>query len=276
MGPVIPAIRGLLAALLVGAALLWAGSTASAADPHSGSAEVERAIFTGTFIGSPQIQPAGGARVRTYRVAVGEVFGPVDVPTQRVLVRATVALENCAATGGNQQGEQGEQGESGQPDPGSAGQEQADPPTQQDPTPDSPTTEPGNPEPTEPTGTVTPPRDRQLRLFDTVAQDGVYVVAGCDGVAIASETVLRTIEEQFGAGRPSGSSAEPEPEPEQVGYLCPDTRDAVADLDDSASCSALDDSRSFNRMAAPGLALVIVGVLGLFVARRMGRLRRPS
>lgn len=270
-GRVIGAVRGLLAVLLVGSALSWT-SAASAAGP---AVEGERAFFTGTFVGDPEVRFEDGARVRVYRVAVEKVYGPVDITTQRVQVRASVALERCPAAGGGQQGQQEQPGQGGQNDAGTAGQagQGSGQGSGQDPTQDPAdgTQQPDDAPTSPPTGQA-PTGDRQLRLFEAVVQDAGYLVPTCSAVAIASGTVLSSLVERYGEGRAPGSNVTPPPDPfDAVAYLCPDTDDALNDLDDPASCETLQDDQSFDRAAAPGLALVIVGVLGLLLARRLAR-----
>ncbi len=237
--------RTMLLAALVAAVVLPSTTAAAAerADRRPAAADTDRAIFTGSFVARPVVTGIRRQPLRTYQVEVAQVFGPLDVTTERVTVRSRIALEDCA--------EPGTGGQGGQPGPGGA------------------TAQPG---PDSTSGAA--PIDRQRRLFDATVQGEAYVVARCDDAVLASDTVLAQVVEQFGQGRPPGSPSTPEPEPfDDVAYLCPDTRDAVTDLDDPAGCETLGDDEPFDRAAAPGLALVIVGLLGLFLARRLGRRR---
>ncbi len=238
---VTPALRA-LAAVLLGALLLTWPTAPSAQAEVSGvaaRADGDRVVFTGTFVRNPQVQVDGASVVRRYQVAVEQVFGDVDVTTQRVTVRSRLALESCGVRPS-----------------GGAQQEQATPG-----------------QPAEPTQT-TAPVDGRLRVFDTTLDGADHVVTACTDVSVVDDAVLASLTQQFGEGRPVGSAEEtPEPELDEVALLCPDTGDAV-DVTDQDSCPALEDGQSFDRAAAPGLALVIVGVLGLLVVRRMGRRSR--
>lgn len=240
-----------LAAVLVGAgailgaapALATAGDPAAVAAAVAVRAETERVIFTGRFVRSPSIKIDGAVPVRRYQVAVDQVFGEGSITTQRVTVRATIPLESCGTT----KPEQATPGESSTTLQPSAPTSSADP--------EAPTT-----------------IDKQLRVF-TATRDGAgYVVPACKDVTVVDDTVLATLVEQYGEGRDPGAVEQPTTPLDAVGYLCPDTRETV-DLGGRSSCAALQGGQSFDRAAAPGLALVIVGVLGLLVARRMGRRR---
>ncbi|MCW2813599.1 MAG: hypothetical protein JWN84_1054 [Nocardioides sp.] len=244
---VTPALRALAAALLGALLLVWPAAPASQAEVAevASRADGDRVVFTGTFVRNPQVQVDGASVVRRYQVAVDQVFGDVDVTTQRVTVRSRLALESCGVrpSGGAQQ----EQATPGQP------------------------TEPATPaQTTAPSGPV----DDQLRVFDTTLDGADHVITACTDVSVVDDAVLSSLNQQFGEGRPVGSAEEAPQELDEVAFLCPDTREAVGDLGDEGSCPALEDGPSFDRSAAPGAALVIVGVLGLLVVRRMGRRSR--
>lgn len=247
-------LRPVLGALLTGLLLAWPTPTASAsaaavADRATG-ADGDRVVFTGTFVRPPAVEVDGATPVRRYQVAVDQVFGEVDITTRRVTVRSRLGLESCGlrpSTGGQTGGAQQEQATPGQPT------EPADGPTSLDPT----------------SQTI----DKQPRVFDTTLDGGDYVITTCSDVRVVDEAVLAEVIGSLGEGRPVGSAEEAEPALDDVGFLCPGTRDAL-DFDDQDSCAALEDDQPFDRAAAPGLALVIVGVLGLLVARRLGRSRR--
>lgn len=248
-------LLGALAVLATGALPADATVTSKrAAAPAAGAAvDAERAIFTGSFVGRPVVEGVGSERTRSYQVEVSEVFGPYDITTERVTVRSRAELESCTDP-------------TQRPGPGDrTGREPSDT-AKPDPT-SSETPTDGATEPTTPAT----PIDRQLRLFDATVQDGIYVITDCKDVVLASDTVLTQIVRQFGEGRPVGGETPPASEPlADVGFLCPDTMDAL-DIDDDRTCPTLEPSQSFKRAAAPGLALVIVGLLGLVLVRRLGR-----
>jgi hypothetical protein len=87
-------------------------------------------------------------------------------------------------------------------------------------------------------------------LFFVRIRAEVVSAGGCSGTRPATEEQVAKVVELRGAGRP----AVPPPPLEA-------TFDRVADS----------DPVDFTRTAAPGLALVLVGLLGLVVVRRLGR-----
>ncbi|MDO9456105.1 hypothetical protein [Nocardioides sp.] len=262
----------LLGALAAGLLLAWVpAGTAHAASSRpapavaAGLADGERVVFTGTFVRVPRKDFTGPVPIRRYQVAVSRVFEGT-ITTSRVTVRSQIALESCRAAGsgvGQGQANQGQANGSGQS--GAAQQERAGEPT----TPAAPTST-TSPSPGSPTSPAVPTIDKQLRVFDATVDGGEYVVDVCKGAVVADETVLDGVVAEFGEGVAPGAEEEPAAPLDEVDYRCPDTGDSV-ELDDRSSCDALQDGSSFDRSAAPGLALVIVGVLGLLVARRMGR-----
>jgi hypothetical protein len=267
-------LRLLAAAACAAVCALTVGAPAGAADG-------DRVGFTGTFVGQPT-QASDGSATR-YQVEVDAVYGPTDVP-RRVTVESRVALESCrppgsrrgrglgggAGTGpgtAQQEGAGGGLADEGRASTQSTGSNE---PLQPTPTESTPTeSTPTEPTPTEPTPTVL---DKRRRFFAATERGDLYVVAGCARVRVAqTPAALAALEPTYGEPRPPGiRTSDPSPVLDDVGYLCPETRDAV-DLADPASCGALEDEPDFDRSAAPGAALVLVGLLGLLLARRLGR-----
>ncbi len=114
-------------------------------------------------------------------------------------------------------------------------------------------------------------------LWKATRQGPVLQVNGC-------RDVLRVTDDRVAAatttyGEPH-SPTEPTPSTPQVefpdvAYTCPTTSEAISDVGAAeTSCDEIAVPQSFDRAAAPGLALILIGFLGYVVVLRLGRSRR--
>ena len=97
------------------------------------------------------------------------------------------------------------------------------------------------------------PADRRYVWFVT-ASGGDLSADQCGGTGPASDRLVERVESLLGKGEPLGGGGGGAPEEEQP----PAEFTRVADA----------DPEPLTRLAAPGAALVLVGLLGLFVVRR--------
>ena len=101
-----------------------------------------------------------------------------------------------------------------------------------------------------------------------------YSVSQCLIGSAKNESLVASVIAQYGEPRaprmPMGGEQDPLP---AVSYFCADNDEPItADLKDAA-CLVADDDPALTRAAAPGAALVLAGLLGLVLARRLRRRR---
>jgi hypothetical protein len=103
-------------------------------------------------------------------------------------------------------------------------------------------------------GTCTRDLEVGKRYMFFVESDEGFTATGCGGTRIAIPALVNQVELRRGPGRPPVVE---EPGPVEVTFTPANT----------------DEPTSLTRLAAPGLALVIIGLLGLAVVRRLARPR---
>ncbi|CAN5154295.1 hypothetical protein BH09ACT12_BH09ACT12_13640 [soil metagenome] len=116
-----------------------------------------------------------------------------------------------------------------------------------------------------------------LYLWRLTRQGTRLLANGCRDVLRATETRIAEMEATYGEPRSpiDVTPSEPAVEFPEVSYSCPDTAEAITDVAAAEEdCDELAAPQSFDRAAAPGLALVLVGILGWIVVLRLGRSRR--
>lgn len=126
----------------------------------------------------------------------------------------------------------------------------------------------------------TTPETKRL-LFRLTSQTNGLIADSCADVLDFSEvdqTVLDGLTDPRSPVSSGGTSPDPEPFADPT-YTCPDTHEAIPTFDtdssaERAGCDALDEPSSADRAAAPGLALTIVGLLGLVVVGQLRSRRR--
>lgn len=116
-----------------------------------------------------------------------------------------------------------------------------------------------------------------LYLWKLTRQDDRLLASRCRDVSRGTDAAIAAATTTYGEPRSPIETTPSEPEIEfaDVSYTCPDTSEAISDvLVAEETCDEVASPQSFDRAAAPGLALVLVGVLGWVVVLRLGRSRR--
>lgn len=114
-------------------------------------------------------------------------------------------------------------------------------------------------------------------LWKLTRQGSRLVANGCRDVLRATDVRLAEAVDEYGEPRSpiEASPSVPSVEFPDVSYTCPVTSAALDDVTAAEeTCDELAAPQSLDRAAAPGLALIIVGILGWFVVLRLGRSRR--
>ncbi|MGA8256141.1 MAG: hypothetical protein WB767_06150 [Nocardioides sp.] len=119
-----------------------------------------------------------------------------------------------------------------------------------------------------------PTRPGDQPYFFTLDRQGVRLVATqCSDVRPATESARQRIIATYGEPRPA-VMPDPEPVLPEVTYTCPESEATLSDVERaSTDCEELSAPSDLDRAAAPGLALILIGLLGLLVVRRVSRTR---
>lgn len=120
-------------------------------------------------------------------------------------------------------------------------------------------------------------RGSTLYLWKLTRQGTRLMAGGCRTVLRATDARIAETVDALGEPRSpiEQTPVEPSVEFPDVSYTCPATSEAIGDVAlAEESCDEIAVPQSFDRAAAPGLALVLVGILGWFVVLRLGRARR--
>lgn len=113
----------------------------------------------------------------------------------------------------------------------------------------------------------------QAYVFTLDRQQVRLVATMCSDIRPTDESARSRLIDTFGEPRPA-VLPDPEPVLPQVTYTCPESDETLAEVEAAIStCDELSAPSDLDRAAAPGLALIIIGLLGLLVVRRVGRSR---
>lgn len=118
-----------------------------------------------------------------------------------------------------------------------------------------------------------------LYLWQLSRQGTRLVANGCRNVLRATEPRLTEVLDTYGEPRSpiEATPSLPKVEFPEVGYTCPETGEVLDDVEIAEkTCAETASPQAFDRAAAPGLALVIVGLLAWVLALRLGSHRRPA
>lgn len=117
----------------------------------------------------------------------------------------------------------------------------------------------------------------ELYLWKLTRQGDRLLASRCRDVSRGTDAAIATATTTYGEPRSPVETAPSEPPVEfaDVSYTCPDTSEAITDVPTAEQdCEETASPQSFDRAAAPGLALVLIGVLGWVLVLRLGRSRR--